>query len=233
MNAGENARSVEGYMLTVVGHITPEAFRQGMGVHEGSGGFLNRFLPLLVHRPRTVSWPADPTEEAKVLLKRIATADFCAGEYRLSAEAKQFYMDWYDAYNFALEGESERVAMGVARAVPNVLRLSLIYASLDPHSENTIALCHMQAAVALVEYSCITVRTLLAPGKAGLDGRVLAALREKGEMTREQLGSHFNRHQSAVDLDNALALLANAGLIEQEKVPTKGRSASVYRAAAR
>ena len=91
----------------------------------------------------------------------------------------------------------------------------------------------VQAAVALVEYSCITVRTLLAPGKAGLDGRVLAALREKGEMTREQLGSHFNRHQSAVDLDNALALLANAGLIEQEKVPTKGRSASVYRAAAR
>ena len=232
MNASGNARSVEGYLLTVVGHITPGAFRQGMGGHEVSGGFLNRFLPLLVHRPRTVSWPEEPSEEAQALLMGIATADFGSGQYQLSLDAKRFYMDWYEAYNFAVEAESERVAMGVARAVPNVLRSSLIYALLDQSSGNVIESRHVQAAVALVEYSCQTVRVLLAPGSVGLDKKILTALKGTGDMTRDQLRSHFHGHQSAQALDGALEALMGAGLVVQEKVSTSGRSATRYRAVA-
>lgn len=110
--------------------------------------------------------------------------------FTLSDEARQRYITWYTAYAESSESMSERVAMATARAVPNLLRSALIYAYLD-ESDHVVQLEHINAAIALTENSMASAELLLAPGRAGLDGKILRALKDNRAMTRTEISRHL------------------------------------------
>lgn len=152
------------------------------------------------------------------------------GAFTLTTEARQVYVDWYVRYAEVSEGLPERVAMATARAVPNLLRASLIYAILDG-TDHLVEVDHVIAAMALVENSAACARQLLDVGKAGLDGKILAALREHGPMSRNDIRDHFSRHVTAADLSEALDALVESGEVTRTKDPnTGGRPADTYAA---
>ena len=232
MNAAGASRNVPHHALTVVGHITPQALRNGMTGEDLTNGFLNRFLILSVHRPRLVPWPREGGESAQSALSSIASlcSAMTTGPFTLTTEARQVYIDWYVRYAETSEALPERVAMATARAVANLLRTSLIYAILDG-SDRTVEVDHLIAAMALVENSVACARQLLDVGKAGLDGKILAALREHGPMSRTEIRDHFSRHVSAPDLSEALDALVETGEVTRSKdTDTGGRPADTYSA---
>ena len=234
MNAGGASREVHNHALVVVGHITPQALTQGMTGQDLSNGFLNRFLIISVHRPQLVPWPKGQTDGSLNALRSIATraGGTTTGEFTLSDDAKQRYEAWYTAYAESSDSMGERVAKATARAVPNLLRSALIYAYLD-ESDHVVQLEHINAAIALVENSMASAQLLLAPGRAGLDGKILRALKENGEMTRTEINGYLGRHATAAELSQALDALTNSGEIVKGASPTQGRPATVYRVAAK
>lgn len=236
MNSGGLSREVNMHSLTVVGHITPQALREGMTGADLSNGFLNRFLIVAVHRPHLVPWPEPMSDAAKKMVSEIVTNTVNArsGEYTFTKAAKDRYVKWYKDYSTAADGQAERVAMATARNQANLLRLALIHAALD-NTDKKIDAQHIEAAIALIANSAESCSLLLAPGKAGLDAKVVAALNSEEEgMTKTQLRDHFQRHVSAAALNEALAALLNAGEITQHPITdTGGRPATAYRAVAR
>lgn len=235
MNAGGASREVHHHALVVVGHITPQALREGMTGKDLSNGFLNRFLLISVHRPQLVPWPLGQTDDSRNALRSIATraGDAATGEFTLSDEAMTRYTAWYTAYAESSASITERVAMATARAVPNLLRSALIYACLD-ESEHVVELEHINAAIALVDNSMASAQLLLAPGRAGLDGKILSGLMENGEMTRTEISGYLGRHSTADELSKALdALIQGGDVIKEISSDTGGRPAEVYRAVAK
>ena len=232
MNAAGASRNVPHHALTVVGHITPQALRSGMTGEDLTNGFLNRFLMLNVHRPHLVPWPEEGGESAQSALSSIASLSsaMTTGPFTLTTEARQVYVDWYVRYAETSEALPERVAMATARAVPNLLRSALVYAILDD-SDHLVEVDHLIAAMALVENSAACARQLLDVGRAGLDGKILVALREHGPMSRNDLHNHFSRHLRAADLAEALDALVESGEVTRTKdTETGGRSADIYTA---
>lgn len=232
MNAAGASRNVEHHALTVVGHITPQALRSGMTGEDLTNGFLNRFLILSVHRPRLVPWPEEGGESARSALSTIASlsSSMTTGPFTLTTDARRVYVDWYTRSAEASEALPERVALATARAPANVFRTALIYAILDD-SDHAVEVDHLVAALALVENSAACARQLLDVGKAGLDGKILAALREHGPMSRTEIRDHFSRHVSATDLSEALGALVETGEVTRSRdTDTGGRPADTYTA---
>jgi len=234
MNAGGASREVAVHALTVVGHITPQALKEGMTGTDLTNGFLNRFIPIVVHRPHLVVWPEEMGVNAQSALLTIATKEKEEdGEYTLTSEAKILYADWYTTYSSESEKTTDRVAMATGRAVPNLLRLALIYAWLDD-TDNVIGEEHIRAAIAVIDNARASAQLLLAAGRAGVDGKILKALRENGPMTKTELFHHFARHVSADQLNEALTALVDSGEVLVEKnTGTGGRPSEVYRAQAK
>ena len=234
MNAGGASREVAVHALTVVGHITPQALQDGMTGTDLTNGFLNRFIPLAVHRPHLVVWPEEMTVNARSSLLTIATKKKGEdGEYILTPEAKNLYTAWYTVYSAESEKTTDRVAMATGRAVPNLLRLALIYAWLDD-TPNLIDVQHIEAAIAVIDNARASAQLLLAAGRAGVDGKILKALRDNGPMTKTDLFNHFARHVSADQLNEALTALVNSGeVVVDKKTDTGGRPSELYRASAK
>ena len=228
MNAGGGGRLADQYSLAVIGHITPRAFREGMTSKDLSNGFLNRFLVLLVHRPHMVPWPGVASGEAERLIDDIVVRAKTAatGEMELSEEARGTYIDWYKRREANAEDLHERVAMATARGVPNLLRISMVFAALD--GGLVIDTSHLEAAMAIVDNSHASAHRLLAPGRTGLDAQILDKLKN-GQLSRTQLSNAFHRHVTAEQLDEAIAPLMDAGLMERATEPTAGRPVDYYR----
>ena len=233
MHAGGASREVGVHALTVVGHITPQALQEGMTGSDLTNGFLNRFIPIAVHRPHLVVWPEEMTVSARNALVTIATKKSDVdGEFTLTPEAKNLYAHWYTTYSDESEKTADRVAMATGRAVPNLLRLALIYAWLDD-SLGLIDVDHVKAATAIIDNARASAQLLLAAGRAGVDGKILKALREVGPMTKTDLFNHFARHVSADQLNEALTTLVESGeVVVEKKTDTGGRPSEMYRAAA-
>lgn len=221
-------RTVDVHHLVVVGHITPTAMRLGTDDLSISNGFLNRFLgPLLVHRPHLVPFPDDPDPAAGLLLEGIVDACRTSpnGRLRFTPSARSFYSDWYISREEMRESWPDRVANTTARGPANLARLAVILAVLD--QSNSLALDHVTAAAAMVEYADRCAHVLLGPGRAGLDHRILDAL-SGGPLSRSELRDHLNRHVLASDLTDALEVLVSDGAVEVHQVPTGGRPRTVY-----
>lgn len=231
MNAGGASRQVDHHSLSVVGHITPQALRTGMTGEDLSNGFLNRFLLIAVHRPHLVPWPGEVgTAAAEALAAVVERASATTtGPFTLTAQAKDAYVKWYRQHSEEVEDLPERVSMAVARASANLLRSALIYAILDG-TDHSVTWEHIAAAKALIGNAADSARLLLDVGKAGVDGKILNALRERGPLSRTELRDLFNRHIEAHVMAEALDALMASGEVERETVNTGGRPAERFTA---
>jgi hypothetical protein len=145
---------------------------------------------------------------------------------RFDAEAAEL---WEQVYGDLSEGRPGMLGSVTSRAEAHVVRLSLIYALLDCAEE--IRVVHLRAALAVWDYCAASARFIWgdALGDPTAD-EILRALRAAGAkgLTRWDISNHLGRNKAAAELDRAIAVLAERGLIRAEKEETGGRTSTRY-----
>jgi hypothetical protein len=230
-----NRLSATGAHIVIIGHITPTELRNKLSDSDVTGGLMNRFLP--VHSERSKKLPdggSTPKEVVETLGRELATAVKRAGATRGQVTRDEAASDlWRSVYDqLTPEVPDGALASVIARAVPQVLRLSLIYARLDEHhGEVRVRIEHLEAALAAWRYIEASARLTFGDLQTNRDLNKLAAginAAGKDGLTRDQIRDLFDRHKNRDQLDELLRQLTTTGRYMSITEPTGGRSATRY-----
>ena len=230
LTKGDSLR-VTGAHISIIGHITVEELRAELTQTQTANGFANRFLFVCANRSKFLPRGGEGLSE-KVML------DF-AYRLALAAEATTFIKKvtmtngawevWDSVYHKLSEGAPGLFGAATGRAEAQVARLALVYALLDRSRE--IDVPHLEAALAVWEYAEASARYVFGSGLGNpVADDILKALRAAGPkgMNRTQIRDLFQRHRSAEQIEQALALLAKRNLASSRAEETGGRSAAVW-----
>ena len=184
-------------------------------------GFGNRFLFFVVKRSNPLP-EGEPVPEEQILplareLGKVVKFAGTVGVMRRDEVARKLWTASYDDF----PDEPGLAGAILARAEAHVLRLSLIYALMD--RSPVVRLDHLKAALALWGYAEASARRIF-KGRTGINvaDTILAALRKRGPLTREQIHALFHRNKSADELNAALAVLEEQGKAKRSSRPPVG-----------
>ena len=202
--------------LSLVGHITREELRRNLNETEMANGFGNRILWVAVIRSQVL--PRGGTLPIIVdLQERLQEASLFAqtcGELVRDEEAEEL---WAQIYPELSEGRPGLLGAIIARAAPQVLRLSGLYAVLDCSS--AIQNAHLKAALACWRYAEASARWIFETGTGNkFADRILIALIAAGAkgLTRSEISCDlFGRNVTKFTLDEALRLLHHLELAKR------------------
>jgi len=217
-----------GAHVSVIGHITREELAAGLTDLDRANGFANRFMFVLVARSKLLPEGAAVPEPVLVpLVDQLRRAiEFARGldEIRRDAEARTV---WEAVYPALSEGRPGLAGAVVSRAEAQVLRLSVLYAALD--RSRVVGRPHLQAALALWDYAEASAGVIFG-GRLGLPlaEQIVAALRDRGPMTKTEITGLFSRNRPGAETDAALAELQRRGRVRQQAVRTQGRPRTVW-----
>jgi hypothetical protein len=215
--------------VSIIGHVTKEELLRYLTTTEAASGFANRFLFLCVRRSKFLpEGSVVPDETLAPFRKQLQAAIHSATEIELMQRDEGARAIWCEIYPELSAGQPGLFGCVTARAEAQVLRLSLLYALLD--GSPIIRQEHLLAAVSLWEYSEESARFVfgnsLGDPTADL---ILKALRESTiGLTRTQISGLFGRNRSAADLERALRVLSDLGLVQLETRQTQGRSIEAW-----
>lgn len=213
----------------IAAHVTAIELRQKLSNVDAANGFGNRFMWLAVRRTRLVPFPESPkdliTPYLEPLHKAIVEAQAPA-DLRWSDLAK----DRWEALYAASATARRPGILGalLARSEAQITRLALLYALLDRASE--VGAQHLEAAEAMWAYAERSVLHVFGTSTGNRHSDALLEYLREGpvdwEMARKATGL-----RSAADLQEAVDVLIELGLIEVLKVPreTGGRPRRVIR----
>lgn len=223
-----------GAHIVIVGHVTPGELRIKLKEAQVVGGTLNRFIPTASRRtkflPAGGNLPDDVLDEFAPQVAAIVERGRLRLRYERTDAADKLWTDSYPRLRRARPDGP--VAQIVARAAPQVSRLSLAYAIAD--SSRAIEEQHLASALALWRYAEDTAEWMHGAhvDSAEIDSLVgfIAAGGPAGR-TRTQISSeHFNRNKDKAFIDATLSELLRDGRIRQETDPTRpGRPVTRYR----
>ncbi len=216
------ARVTDGH-VSIVAHVTAQELRRLLSSNECANGFGNRFLWCHVHRSKSLpDGGYVPDEQLVVVARQIAAAvENSAGRGRLQRddEARRLWHREYDRLSSDRYGLSGSLT---TRAEPQVMRLALIYACLDQADQ--IRVEHLRAGLAVWDYCERSVQHVFGCSTGNpIADTVHGELIEIGEagLTRSDIRDIFKRNKSSAEINNALDLLAEAGLARSIKEPSE------------
>jgi hypothetical protein len=223
------ARATDAH-ISIAANIPPEELKRGLLAEDMDNGFANRFLwccsrrsKFLPEGGKDLSTDFDPVRRD---FNRINT-DALVGEVTLNRDAQDIW-----GYNHRPEtGVYHKLAADrpgifghvTARAAPQVLRLSLVYALLDGVLE--IRPEHLAAGLEVWRYCENSCRYLFGDliGDPAAD-TIVKALRTRPQgLTRWEINQLFQGNKRAAEIDRALGLLAKLGRANFEKEDTGGK----------
>lgn len=220
-----------GAHISIIGNITKEELLRGILRDEADNGFANRFL-----------WCCSVRSKALPEGGQLHNMDFSEVRERFKRawhSAKKFEQVERDEDAADLWGRNDKPSIGIyadlnkeshglfalvtARAAPQVLRLSLIYALLD--GSNMVRERHLLAAYEVWRYCRDSARYIFGDtlGDPMADEILNRLRRAQNGLTRVEIRNVFDRHKKGEEIDQALMVLHNAGLARFEKEPTGGR----------
>jgi hypothetical protein len=224
-----------GAHIVVIGHITPTELRDKVRDADIAGGLMNRFLPVYSHRSKRLpsgSWtPEHVIDPLAAELTSVLERSTGARQIVRDDEAEEMWRDVYADLTPDNLPDGNLAAV-IARAVPQVLRLSLIYALLDDYERDvTIGLPHLRAALAVWQYVQESARSVF----SGVQGdRDLSKLTDAiddasdGGLSRNEIGNLFGRHRTRDAVDELLRRLVATGRYVSVQEPTGGRPVTRY-----
>jgi hypothetical protein len=220
---------VTGAHVSMIGHITGEELRRRLDDTDIANGFANRILWCCAKRSKVLPHGGGSPDLAPVI-HRLETATDEArrlGDSRMSFDADARHL-WEQVYEALSEGRPGLLGAITSRAEAHVVRLALIYALLD--CSNQIRAVHLRAALAVWDYCYNSARFIWgnALGDPTAD-ELLRALRASPDgLTRWDIMNHFGRNKPATEIDRAVSVLAERGLVRFEKEETGGRASTRY-----
>lgn len=220
--------------IGLIGHITPTELRKKLSESERAGGTMNRFLPVLSKRSKLLPDGGDLAEatvkglgaELHQVIERAAKV----GRMTRTPDAVHYWRDLYKRLAADHAGDGA-VAQVVARAAPQVLRLSVTAALLD--GEHRIGLPHLHAAEAMWSYAEDSAWYVFGntSGNPDLD-RLKAFVDAAGEAgtSRTAITAEcFGRNRKKAQIDALWADLLALGNYEEWSEPTGGRPVMMLR----
>lgn len=218
--------------ISVIGHITRQELNRLLTETEVANGFGNRFLWLCVRRSKLL-----PDGGGQPNLEQfVPRLDAVLGSASLNDQVwrdKDADALWCDAYPRLTHERIGLLAAMTARAAPQVLRLSTLYAALDCSIE--VEAPHMRAALAFWDYCHESARYIFGErlGDPVAD-TILDAVRSSGTsgVTRTNLSKLFSGHKKTGDLGAAIQRLVHAGMMQEQKDTTTSPPTMTYRAPA-
>ncbi len=221
-----------GAHVVIIGHVTPGELRIRLKEAQLVGGTMNRFLPVASRRtklcPDGGNIPEGIVEKFGKAIAENLDCGRMVGRIERSAAADEL---WHARYASLRRSRPDGpVASILARAVPQVLRLSLAYALAD--GQKAIDAQHLAAALALWSYVEDTA-TWMFGGEVdtgAVDGLVsFITAGGRGGRTRTEIHSeHFQRNRKSVEINSMLGQLMAEGRVRQE-VDDTGRGRPVTR----
>jgi hypothetical protein len=224
--------------ISVIGHITLDELRARLTRNDMANGFANRFLFALSKRSKHLPFGgALDDEEIRKLGNElgdiIATVrgDPLSGlvppeRLTMTERAKE---KWAPLYDDLAIGHPGLLGEITARAEPQVLRLSMIYALLDKSDQ--IDLPHLEAGLAVWNY-CDASTTHIFGTALGdeVADTILRALKGAGNdgMTRSMIYDLYGGRQSRERISAALGLLLEKGWARTTMLTTGGRPTEMW-----
>jgi hypothetical protein len=226
----QNKVTVKEAHLSMITHITREELLRRLDNTETANGFGNRILwvcarrsNLLPHGGGSINYSGllGRLEEATAFARKMGNT-----RVRFDNAASDL---WERVYQELSEGQPGLLGSMTSRAEAHVVRLALIYALLDCADE--IRVEHLRAALAVWRYCYDSARYIWgdALGDPTAD-EILRGLRAAAGdgLTRWDLVNLFSRNRPAAEIDRAIGVLAERGLIRSAREDTGGRASTRY-----
>jgi hypothetical protein len=221
---------VHGAHISVIGHITRDELLRRLSDVEAANGFANRHLIICGRRSKLLPFGGGLTQDVAGVIRKLKdatdkTRKLGNTQIDFDEEAKNF---WAQIYAVLSEGKPGLLGAITSRAEAHVVRLALIYALLDKAEE--IRLEHLKAALAVWDYSEASAAYIWGDrlGDPTAD-EILSALKASMEgLTRWDLHRHFSGHKTGNELDRALGMLTERGLIRSAPEESGGRPGTRY-----
>lgn len=222
-----------GAHIVIVGHVTPGELRIKLREAQLVGGTMNRFLPVASRRtklrPDGGNIPEEILEEFGAALAVSLERGWSTGRVERTPQADKLWRARYPELRKARPDGP--VASMLARAVPQVLRLSLAYALADECQ--VIEEEHLSAALALWSYAEATAEWMFnAEADTGdVDSLVtyIASATDRGRTRTEISREHFGGNRKADEITALLTQLVTDGRVREDTDRTgTGRPVTRY-----
>lgn len=211
-----------GKHLSIIGHMAASDMDRHVQDIDIHNGFVNRIIWVCVRRSKYLSDPAPPPEDGMTDCANSLAEGIAYGGGRglvpFTSEAKEVWDPLYKKYE---RGHTGVLGAFLGRASSQIRRLATIYAVSE--MEPMVGVEHLEAAVALWEYSAASVRYLLR-GKLSADpaARVQAALAAAGGgMTQTEISRLFGGNKSKDELQSIMSDLLSLGLATRREVKSE------------
>jgi hypothetical protein len=212
-----------GAHISMIGHVTRHELHLSLQSVDSSNGVANRIIWIATKRtkkiaiPEQVKWSQDIVHSLQQNLEVFKAPK----KIEFTDKAEKLWESWYDS----LSDGSGHIEDILARADVHTLRLSMIYAVLD--GSVVIEDYHLKAAIAVWEYCEHSAKWVfgIKTGNSIAD-KIRAALESTPKvMSKTHIANNVLRKNTpSHDLNVALNLLIDAGLILQTKHKTEGAS---------
>ncbi len=205
-----------GAHITLIGHITREELIRSLYEVEVSNGFANRFTFLAVKRSKLLPEPDVLEPDVIGDLSRLLTKRLnAARNVGLMRRTKQAKPRWAEIYAELAEPPDGMVGSLVARAAPQILRLSAIYALLD--GKAAIHTVHLERAYDLYQYAERSARYIFGETFGDpIADTITSALQTNGRLSRTDISALFGRNASSARIASALQSLLKRGKAHPE-----------------
>jgi hypothetical protein len=223
-----------GAHVSLVGHITADELRRHLDETEYANGFANRLLFVAVRRAQLLPFGGKRIEWDNLAgcIRQIVQAVHGRGDAARGFDDAAAEL-WRPAYKRLSDGRPGLFGAVTARAEAYVVRLALIYATLD--AAQAIGVPHLEAALECWRYAEQSARFIFGDAVGDpIADTILAALRQQPDgMTGTDIRDLFHRHAKPAQLDRALQRLLKEGLATFTREETGGRPAIRWRAVKR
>jgi hypothetical protein len=217
--------------VSFIAHITEHELTRLLTSTIAANGYANRFLFGCVRRSKLLPF-GNPVDQAVVarLGARIRDATEAASTHdsitRTPAADELWREFYFELASQPLAGLSEGL---LSRAPAQLLRLSVVYALLDGNSK--IEVEHLVAAWSVWQFCQQSVLYLFGNQLGDpIADEIYASLRcaPSGELTKRDVLNLFHRHVLSHEIDRAIGLLEQQGLVRVEQRRTgSGRHPTV------
>jgi hypothetical protein len=226
----KNSRTkATGAHISLIGHIPAFELDRLLNTTDVSNGFLNRFLIVCVRRSQSL--PDGGSLDQNLLIpfgERLRVVlNFGRETTRLERDSEARIL-WHREYERLSNLAPGMLGAVTSRATAQVVRLSCLYAVLD--GSDVVRRVHLEAALSLHSFVERSVAYLFGErlGDVTAD-RILNALRAHREgLSRSEIHALFSSHVHAAEIERALRMLAESGLVQQRFESTGGRRREVW-----
>ena len=217
----------------VLGATTPDWLGDSIPQSVFNQGFVGRVVFVYGKKPRhRIATPRVDAKLDKVrqeILNRLYNLSFLEGEMKWDPEAEALYEDWYQTRTEPTNMTAQQSGF-FGREHEHVLKLAMCL-SLSESEELILRPRHFTRAVEEFGQIYNDLPTLFADVIFNSElphvKKIEAYLSHEGELQRWQINRHMYKKATVDQIDEALAGMASAGIIERKEIAQKNTRAKI------